>query len=448
MGAGTVGITRLGLGLLAASPVAAGPQFVQHVATSSTRTATITGSPFQIVQYYSHTFTAGNALLISVSTTNNVTVTASDDGGSNVYSSLVAVVGSGKKLTILGATSAVAGARQITVAFSADPGADVQVCLAEAFHCSGFGTTSSSSGTSATASCSLTASGKDVVYHVVKVGWGNSISFTGGGTLHAASREDGMAAQTGSASMTLSSSTAWLCAAVVLTSGPNGSDRAGPTVRHRHHVNIPKSASAGGSGSWTSPTTHQFPCSGTALAIMNGGGGLSDIISATDSSGNTWVVPVGGIVEVGNEASSAAYVLSPVTSSQLTVTATWDGTQDTTAILYDWSGVSQFDQVTSGSFNQTVAGTLTIATVTPGANVCAIMVATPWDFNTAGGMVGGLIITGNYSGEGQSGPDPIDENNGWGHVATTSNAPITFKWNGLFGGTQFGNGTYTILSLK
>jgi hypothetical protein len=62
-----------------------------------------------------------------------------------------------------------------------------------------------------------------------------------------------------------------------------------------------------------------------------------------------------------------------------------------------------------------------------------------WDFNTGSGLTGQLFDTNTFSGESQSGPEPVDENNGWGHVIATTTQPVGFTWTVLFAGLPVGS---------
>ena len=78
-------------------------------------------------------------------------------------------------------------------------------------------------------------------------------------------------------------------------------------------------------------------------------------------------------------------------------------------------------------------------TITPAVSNEIIFSQVIWDFNTGTGLNGQLFDTNTFSGESVSGPESVDENNGWGHVITTSTDPVSFVWTVLSDNLPVGN---------
>lgn len=86
--------------------------------------------------------------------------------------------------------------------------------------------------------------------------------------------------------------------------------------------------------------------------------------------------------------------------------------------------------------------TLTIPfTITPAGANELIFAETIWDYNTGSGMLpqGAFFDTNTFDGESQSGPEPVDENNAWGHMLTTGTSPVSITWQVMFGGLPVQN---------
>ncbi|MGO9834891.1 MAG: hypothetical protein ACLP1X_11790, partial [Polyangiaceae bacterium] len=93
-----------------------------------------------------------------------------------------------------------------------------------------------------------------------------------------------------------------------------------------------------------------------------------------------------------------------------------------------------------GGGSQGTAGSLTLPfTLTPAAPGEIVFSEVMWDFNTGSGLVGQLFDTNTFTGESESGPEPVDENNGWGHVIATTTAPLSFTWSVLFADLPVGS---------
>jgi hypothetical protein len=176
----------------------------------------------------------------------------------------------------------------------------------------------------------------------------------------------------------------------------------------------------------------QFPCSGNLLVAMEGGGNqLQTITGVSDSNHNGWT-QAGQTFSSGDAVVQSFYAANANPSPDLTFTSTWDGTRgDYTFFLYDVTGAaaSPFDTVLGASGNQGAPGSVTMPfQLTPATPHEIVFSQIMWDYNTGTGLTGQLFDTNIFSGESLSGPEPVDENNGWGHVITTSTAPLGFTW--------------------
>ncbi|HTB79030.1 MAG TPA: hypothetical protein VK762_37560 [Polyangiaceae bacterium] len=422
---------------------------VQHVSGSNLRGNSM-ASPYCYYVELPAPATGGNAIVVGATWKGSATLEVTDDH-SDHYAVNEAFYDSsdGQSVGIASAFGVAAGARKLSVCFSANPGGWVQPMvteLADVVAIDGAGSGGNGSGTTATAG-SLSPRGSDLLYQVVYTPGGPPSQFAAGSgnTLLSADSRDGWAGQlgTGAASMALGSGTHWASAAVLLRAGAAGSVPSGMRIVRAMHNNVPSGAPAGGNGAFPNPLTLQAPSSGNLLvALVAGGCGCSvvpKVTGMTDSSGNAWS---GTKTEAGGDAISQLYYAgSAVTSGSLQLSLSWSYTgSDETVIVYDIVGASSapFD-VSAGGSGTSNGGNLTLPfTITPAGAGELVFVATPWDFDTAGGLMGGLIDTMTTSGESQDGPFPIDENNGWGHAVSTSTSPIQFTWVPLFNG-EFGN---------
>ena len=429
---------------------AGGPAtLVQHVSGSNLRSNSL-ASPYCYYTELPAPATAGNAILVGATWKGSAALEVTDDHGDH-YAVNEAFYDSsdGQSVGIASAFGVAAGARKLSVCFSANPGGWVQPMvteLADVVAIDGAGSGGNGSGTTATAG-SLSPRGLDLLYQVVYTPGGPPSRFTAGpgNTLLSADSRDGWAGQlgTGAASMALGSGTHWASAAVLLRAGTAGSVPSGMRIVRAMHNNVPSGAPAGGNGAFPNPLTLQAPSSGNLLvALVAGGCGCSvvpKVTGMTDSSGNAWSSTK---TEAGGDAISQLYYAgSAATSGSLQLSFSWSYTgSDETVIVYDIVGAASapFDGSAGGSGTSN-GGNLTLPfTITPASAGELVFVATPWDFDTAGGLMGGLIDTMTTSGESQDGPFPIDENNGWGHAVSTSTSPIQFTWVPLFNG-EFGN---------
>jgi hypothetical protein len=437
------------------------PTLVQHVSGSNTRGNDFT-SPYCYYYQLPAGTTAGNAVVVGFTFNGNPTPTVTDDK-KNGYSILENYFDSDdmQSIAIAATFDVAAGARVISLCFSADPGGYVQPMATEfedVIGVDGAGAGSHGTGTSATSGSLTPSVGADLVVQVVASLSVQQSSFTAGhlgldsARLLSADLMDGWAGQYGinnSASavtpaMTLGSSDKWVSAAVSLKAGSAGSVPSGMRVVHLVHENVPYNVPAGGTGNpFPNPLSLQFPSSGNLLVAMVGGGNMPETVTGmTDSNHNPWS-QAGTTYTGGDAVAQAFYAPGAASAEDLGLEVSWSGTMgDYTFFLYDVAGAaasSPLDTTAGGSGNQGTAGDLTMPfMITPSAAGEIVFSEVMWDYNTGSGLVGQLFDTNTFTGESESGPEPVDENNGWGHTFTTSTAPVTFTWTLLFDGLPTG----------
>ncbi len=439
----------------------AAPVLVQHVSGSSTRNNGFS-DPFCYDYQLPGLTTAGNSVVVGFTFMNNPTPAVTDDKG-DIYTIEETHFDNadGQSVGIAAAFHVAAGARVISLCFSSDPGGFVQPMATEFANVTGVdgpGTGNHGTGASVTAgNLTPTVSG-DLVYQVVASLSRNQSSFTAGAqgnltwNLLSADLMDGWAGQYGvynstsalNPTMTMGTSQKWVSAAILLKSGNSGSVPSGMRIVHLVHENIPKHTSSGGTGNpFPNPLSLQLPCSGNLLVAMIGGGNNSETVTRiTDTSNNTWSQAGSTQVIAGNDTVQAFYAGSATPSSNLGLTLNWTGGDgDFTIFFYDVTGAaaSPLDTTAGSTGTQSIAGNLTMPfTITPATPHEIIFAEVIWDFNTATGLNGQLFDTNTFSGEDLSGPEPVDENNGWGHVITTTTGPVGFTWQPLSGSLPVG----------
>jgi len=431
---------------------AAVPALVQHVSGSSNRNNPFS-SPFCYHIQLPGGTTAGNAVIVGFTFNSNVTPHVTDDKGdsyaieANFYDAAHT-----QSIAIAAAFNVTAGARQINVCFASNPGGFVQPAVSEFANVTGLDVVSVGalgSGTSITAGGMTPTVTGDLAYAVVHSVSTNQdqSSFTAGSQsavtwqLATADLMDGFAAQYGvynslssiNPAMSMGTSKSWLAVAALFKSGSAGSVPAGMRIVHLDHQNIPTKTAAGGNGiSFPNPLTVQFPCSGNLEVITVGGGNPPALVSSiSDSNSNTWKL-----------AGSYAITTDPVTAIFYAATATCSGTQkltvnwtansgDQTILYYDVAGASAspLDATASMTGVQGVAGPLTVFSITPTTpSTELIFCSIPVRFNTVTGLLNGFIDSNTFDGESLDGPEPVDENNGWGHFVTSSTNPVSVTW--------------------
>jgi len=439
--------------------VSSGVDLVQHVSGSNTRNNDF-ASPYCYHFQLPNFTTAGNAVVVGFTFQNNPTPAVSDDQGDS-YALQVNYFDSAdsQSIGIATAFNVVAGARLISVCFSSDPGGYVQPMATEfdnVIAMDATGTASQGSGTSVSPGALTPTVTGDLAYQLVYSLSTNQSSFTAGSqsniswNLLSADLLDGWAAQYGqynstaslTPTLTMGTSQKWISAAILLQTGTSGGVPSGMRIVHLVHENIPEHTASGGTGNpFPNPLALQFPSSGNLLVAMIGGGyNSATITSMTDTNNNTWSQVGTTQVIAGNDTALAYYTGNAVSSSNLALTLQWSATDgDFTAFLYDVTGAaaSPLDTSAGTTGYQSSAGNLTLPfTITPAEANELIFAETVWDYNTGAGMLpqGAFFDTNTFDGESQSGPEPVDENNNWGHLLTTGTAPVDITWEIMFSG--------------
>jgi hypothetical protein len=430
------------------------PVLVQHVSASNTRGNGF-ASPYCYYYQLPNPTTAGNTVVVGFTFNGNATPTVKDDKQDS-YAIAENYFDAADKQSIGIATAfgISVGARVISLCFSADPGGYVQPMATEFENVTaldGAGAGDHGTGTAVMPGSLTPSAGGDLAYQVVASLSVKQSSFAagtvGGGTAHLLSADvmDGWAGQYGIASagaftptMSMGASDKWVSAAILLKAGSAGGVPTGLRVVHLVHENVPYNPPAGGTGNpFPSPLALQFPSSGNLLVAMEGGGNAPETVtSISDTSHDPWS-QAGKTYTGGDAVVQAFYVGAAQSSEDLALTVNWSGTRgDYTFFLYDVAGAaasSALDTTAGGSGNQGTAGSLTCPfTLIPAAAGEIVFSEVMWDFNTGSGLTGQLFDTNTFSGESESGPEPVDENNGWGHTITTTAAPVSFTWTVLF----------------
>lgn len=429
------------------------PVMVQHVSGSSTRNNG-TSSPHCYNIQLPNPTTAGNAVAVELTWHGNATPSASDDKG-DVYSTVANYFDAtdNQSLAVVTSFGVAAGARVVGGCFSADPGSNIQVSVTEIAGVVGVdGTSQGGNGmgkTAMTSSMTPSASGDMVLQLAWSASMSQSSFSAGSGSnfypeLLSSDIQDGYAVQFGgyydtltfNPMMYMGTSQNWATVAVLLKPGLAGSVPTGLRVVRLLHENVPFHVSSGGTGNpFPNPLPLQFPSRGNLLVAMIGGGNTSETItSISDTNDNTWVQPCSPAVIGNNDTVQAYYAANAFTTSDLSISTKWTGTSgDFTLFLYDVADANltnPFDgcQATTGNQGST-NGTMTLPfMIAPSQATEIAFVQTIWDFNTGVGMSPGLFDTNTFSGENLSGPEPVDENNAWGHVYTTSTTPFQVTW--------------------
>jgi hypothetical protein len=199
-------------------------------------------------------------------------------------------------------------------------------------------------------------------------------------------------------------------------------------IVHMLHQQMPMSAA--------NPWPIQFTGSGNLVVISyNGGGDAINSISSTPS--NTWS-STGSIVTQGSNGSQIYYAANAATANAMTLLATRSGTaQDATFMMYDIVGAatSPFDKDSggqSGLQNSSVSA-LTTCTgcIAPTSSNELLIANFAQDFCTAVGVNtpnGGLFDPATDTGNSISGPQSVDQNNGWMHFYDSGTSAVTITW--------------------
>lgn len=450
------------------------PTLVQHDASSSTR-ANPMSSPYCYSYALPNQTVAGNAVVAGVTFGGNPILTVTDDKGDS-YSVERTYYDSAddQSVAIAAAFNVAAGARRLSACFNANPDNYVQAVATELSNVTGFDVATpgaSGSGKSVTSGSATPSLSGDLVYQLsVSLNFSNfpnQTSFAPGSqsnitwSLLSADTDDGMAAEYGvysstaalNPAMTFGSSQPWASVAVFLTTGQTGSVPTGMRIVHLDHQSLATSNTPG-DVQFTTPTHFQIPSSGNLIVAMMGGGYQGQTITGlTDSNSNSWA-QAGSVYQFSGGSANTVqtmYAGNANASNNMTVTVNWSGTNgDFNILFYDVQGAAAqpLDTTNGATGTATNVGNYTPPfTISPAASGELVLTDIIVDFNTAGGMTqsGQLFDADWFSGEAPSGPQPLDQNNGWGHVVSTSSSAINFTWSQLYtsGQCNCGNGSFS-----
>jgi hypothetical protein len=425
---------------------------VQHVSSSNTRTWQIQGPNYCYKFPLPAPATGGNAIVVGVTFGSNVRPSVKDDKNdsytieANYYDA-----NHQQSAAIAAAYNVAAGAREISVCFSGSPGNNVQPMATELSNIvgvDGTGSENAGSGTSASSGSLTPSASGDLAYQIAFSTSVHQKSFTAGSgqALLSADVMDGWAGQYGVLSSTssitptmgLGNSDNWVTAAVLFKTGTTGGVPAGLRIVHLMHENIGYHTAAGGTGApFASPVTVQFPCSGNlVVATAVGGNGPQLITGITDSKANHW--SNAAQTTTGNNSAMAYYAPQASCATDLTATTTWNGgSGDYNILFYDVANAAPApldtsftsNDYNSNGINFNIPGNYTMPkSLTPSISNEIVFTAMAEDFNTSVNISPGLFDCAYFDGESLDGPEPVDENNGWGHYITTSTSPVSFTW--------------------
>lgn len=435
------------------APSAGVPALVQHVSSSNSQGATWS-SPWCFHLTLPNGTQSGNAVLVGATAVNNVTLSVTDDQSDSYSvnrSYYQSIANFGQMIAVAGAFGVAGNARAINACFSGDPGSYVQVEATEFANIIGFdgaGSGNAGSGTTATSGNITPSQTGDLLYNIVfsrnlNNGWPAQTSFTPATqsnitwNLASADLVDGLAVQYGVYSSTsainpeqaLGTSNPWISAAVMLKAGSAGSVPTGFRIVHLIHENCP---GGGGAGNQVgNPTYIEFPTSGNMFVAMISGPYGANVSSITDTQSNTWSQV--RLDTVGSDDyAQIFYSASTTGANNLVLTVNWAAVGNSTILFYDVAGADSapLDTSNAGSGSQSnTTGTLTMDyNITPAASDELVFTQIPWDYNTAVNVSPGLYDMNTFDGENLNGPEPVDENNGWGHYFTPDTSPVTFTW--------------------
>jgi hypothetical protein len=413
-------------------------------------------------------------LLVGVVSANQGAFTVSDDK-SNAWALVDSVVDSNSAyVAIYVATNVMAGTRFIKLHRTVSAG-EVAMSASEYYNVSSVDAHSCNAGSGSMAiaagSITPTVSGDLLWQWAINAGGGGSLpnsttSFAEGSQanigwqLNGTDLYDGDAVQAGIYSSTsainptFSSGTAEAFTSCVMALKAAGTGNA-PTdalrIVHMLHQQMPASAA--------NPYPFQFASSGDLVVVSyNGGGDAITGISSTPS--NTWS-SAGTAVTSGTNISQIYYAASATSSNTLKLSVTRDGTtHDATFMMYDFVGAAAapFDIDSGGQSNNqgSVVGALTTCggclTPTGVINGSEVIIANfAQDFCTASGInvpSGGLFDSATDTGNSNSGPQSVDQNNGWMHYYDSGTSAITVTWAESCEATPQGNWAGRVAAFK
>jgi hypothetical protein len=242
--------------------------------------------------------------------------------------------------------------------------------------------------------------------------------------------------------MTMSSGTSFVSVAIALKSATAGAAPPGGirVVKILHETFVK-----------SSPTTQTLgvPCTtGDLVVAMISGNSAWLVNSMSDSNSNTWhnTGPQLNNNSCCSEGAQTWYISNANCSTNMTVTVTFNSTSTGHGgiFFYDITGASaspfNVDATANGYQNDPAGSPLPNApTITPTVPNTLLLCEMPVQYNTVGGMTnvpGTLFDSSNYTGESVSGPEPVDQNNGWGHANVSGTGPFSITWTQFYAGSS------------
>jgi len=466
------------------------PGLVRWASGSSTQTGAIAGggSARSYTFRLPEPTLSGNTVVLCVVSDDSVNApSVADDapGGSNAWTDVVTATDSTNhmKVHLWVAENVKAGTRTITPAFTAPYPQRVAVTGAE-FHnvvpASAVDVTTtnvSASGSSSMSAGSMTTTQNgDLIYQCGVRGQNpiqnviNPYAAGSGMSLLASDNWDGLVSQWGVQSnassmtptITMNSASGYASAAMALkaSASEQGSPRSATMqIVGIQHINIASSTATAQGALGTS--RYQLANYGNLVVASIGPGNDTHSITAiTDTNSRSWT-STGAVLGNGNAGKSQKFYLANATpTNYLGITATWSSCGGTstnncaqTIMFYDIAGTATSPFTNHYSSTNVSGGAVppgnsyrAFSNVAPGATsgIGFAQMSVAWStvcgtFSAAlNSPSGGLCDSYNFgipqnggTGNGNEtidGPEPVDQNNGWGHFTFSTNANQTWTW--------------------
>jgi hypothetical protein len=417
---------------------------------------------------------AGNAIVVAYQSTNAdgcVSACVTDDQSNTYWMVNRTVDGTnGDNGQIWIATNVAAGARVITVHFSAGGGLGAMGASALALEVQGLaldpsqvidvnvGTAAATSTTASAGSFTPTVSGDFLLQCVFRdggtIGPVGATSFTKGSQANITWQFGGVDLPNGQAfqygtynstsainpTLTMAPTSAYVSVAAALKTQSGAGAAPSATLRAASVQHVSYFSSPNGPG-YSSPATVQWPTEGHFFAAVFSSGSVSgpgSVTSITDSNSNTWVCRT-EFVGQGDNGVQICYALNPTPSADLSLTVTMsDTTHDNNILFYDITGSDAaslaFDTDAGAGATISTTGTTSTADapdLTPTTATGVIFAAIQQINNTLIGATapaGVLFDAATASFENLDGPQNLDQNGGWAHYYNSSTSLKNFTW--------------------
>lgn len=448
------------------------PQVVQWTASSNTKSGTRSTANTTLHLRLPNGTQSGNAIVVGFQCDNAQTpaITVTDDGSNNYTQGIdFTDTTNSQRLIIYFAPNVASNTRQIDIKFSQGINSVVSISAAAAEVTNIVRTSSAvdvSAGNQATSatitSGSITpnASGEFFFHysaqytgtsgsssgHTITVGSQSNITWV----LRSADTSDAQALQTGvyssvaaiNPTLTQSASSHFASVTATFKAATSGSTATGMRIQSTQHISL-FSAANGGPG-YPNPATVQFPASGNLLVATVTSGNSHAVSGITDNKSNTWS-KCGSGGSAGPHTVNMWYAKNPTTGNDLTLTVTSDSVTgvDQTMVMNDLIGADTSSPCdTSGTGSASGVQSSAVTTLTGPSSVTAsaagiMLWGFQQEFQTVDSITapsGGLFDSTTSSDEPFDGPTNLDQNGGFGHVATA--ASTSYTWTAHFTGSN------------